>query len=85
MTKRRATGLIPRKGKILPRTTTGFVKILAPPFEPCPQCLQMNTDKVGRLFRVADERGPHLECDDCGYNGPATHFTVMTTPKDGTP
>jgi DNA-directed RNA polymerase subunit M/transcription elongation factor TFIIS len=46
----------------------GRVRILAPPCEACPKCGDMNHGEVGRLYRVADERGCHLECDTCGHD-----------------
>lgn len=57
---------IPPTVKTSPR---GYVKILAPPFEPCPKCGSLNTDKSGSVWRVAyadgDARG---ECDCCAYS-----------------
>ena len=47
--------------------TSGHVKILAPPFQACVKCGNMNRQDVGTLWRVADERGTHLECDACGH------------------
>jgi hypothetical protein len=44
------------------------VRILAPPFESCVKCGNMNNADAGTLFRVADERGAHLECDACGHD-----------------
>lgn len=47
----------------------GFtVRILAPPCERCPKCGNMNSQDAGTLYRVADERGAHLECDACGHD-----------------
>lgn len=46
----------------------GYIKILAPPYEACPKCGDMNGADVGRLWRVADERGCHLECETCGHD-----------------
>ena len=47
--------------------TSGYVKIPAPPFEACPHCQEMNTDRIFRVWRVADERGLHFECDSCSH------------------
>lgn len=34
----------------------------------CPKCGAENlTDRHHRVWRVSDERGPHLECDCCGH------------------
>lgn len=44
------------------------VRILAPPFERCPKCGNMSSADAGTLWRVADERGCHLECDACGHD-----------------
>lgn len=46
--------------------TSGHIKVLAPPFERCPKCGNMNNAETGTLWRVADERGCHQECDLCG-------------------
>lgn len=48
-------------------TPNGHVKIPAPPYEACPRCGEMNTDRKARVWRVADERGPHHECDVCAH------------------
>ena len=46
----------------------GYAKILAPPYEACPRCGDMSGDIIGRVWRVSDERGTHLECDSCGHD-----------------
>jgi hypothetical protein len=46
----------------------GYVRILAPPCDCCPKCGAMNTDRIGHVWRVADERGAHGECDICAHH-----------------
>jgi hypothetical protein len=46
----------------------GYVRILAPPCDSCPKCGTMNTDRIGHVWRVADERGAHGECDVCAHH-----------------
>lgn len=46
--------------------TSGHIKILAPPFDKCPHCGNMNNADSGSLWRIADERGAGLECSICG-------------------
>lgn len=48
----------------------GYVRIPSPPFEACPKCGEMNTPTVFRVFRVADERGLHGECEVCAHAWP---------------
>ena len=48
----------------------GYIKILAPPYEACPKCGEMNHADSGGLWRTADERGVHLDCDVCGTSMP---------------
>lgn len=42
------------------------IKLLAPPFEQCAKCGNMNSADGGTLWRVCDERGTAIECDICG-------------------
>lgn len=50
--------------------TGGYVAVPAPDVQPCPHCGAMNRPGVVYLTRVADERGHHLECSVCSYDGP---------------
>lgn len=50
--------------------TSGHIKVLAPPYEACAKCGNMNSADVGTLWRVADERGCTLQCDACGHCQP---------------
>lgn len=44
------------------------VRIAALPDEACPHCGASNpNDTQVTVWRVADERGPHLECDCCSH------------------
>lgn len=45
----------------------GYVRVLAPPFDVCPHCHESNTNTKGYVYRVADERGLHWECEACSY------------------
>jgi hypothetical protein len=49
-----------------PMRTSGYVKIPAPDIDLCQGCGASNHGKAIALWRVADERGPHVECDGCG-------------------
>lgn len=44
------------------------VRVPALPDEACNKCGAMNpNDRQASVWRVADERGLHLECDVCGH------------------
>jgi len=34
---------------------------------PCPKCHSTNYPRVTYVWRVQDERGPHLECTCCSH------------------
>jgi DNA-directed RNA polymerase subunit M/transcription elongation factor TFIIS len=36
--------------------------------EVCPKCGSANVGRKVRVWRVADERGPHHECDVCAHS-----------------
>ena len=45
---------------------SGYVRIPAPPYELCPKCGACNPDdRCVSVWRVADRRGSHAECDVC--------------------
>ncbi len=57
--------LNPNPKTIRPRYT-GHLKIPAAVVDPpCPKCGESNTETIYRVWRVADERGLHFECDTC--------------------
>jgi hypothetical protein len=37
--------------------------------EVCPKCGAANHDRAVSLWRVADERGLHWQCDCCSWSG----------------
>ena len=34
----------------------------------CPKCFAENIERVVHLYYVVDERGPHIECNQCTYS-----------------
>lgn len=60
-----------RPNRTTKTSALGWCKLLAPPFERCPKCGESNSPQIGGLWRVADERGMHFECEVCAYSGPA--------------
>ena len=62
----------------------GHYRIPAPPFEFCPHCKECNDDKRTRVWRVADERGLHRECDVCAHAWTDQHGEWAGIPARGT-
>lgn len=52
-------------GRLIRRRESGYVKIPAPPYEACPHCDAMNTDRKTIVWRISDYRGAGSECDNC--------------------
>lgn len=54
------------------------VRIPALVDEDCPKCNAGNTEHPPKyyVYRCADERGPHMECDQCGHEWRITHTPV---------
>lgn len=52
------------------KMTQGSVRVPAAPVDPpCPKCDAWNaTDRQHHVWRVADERGFHFECNVCGHD-----------------
>lgn len=44
------------------------VRIPAPDDQPCPKCHAVNRPGVEYVWRIADERGLHLECIVCAHS-----------------
>lgn len=44
------------------------VRIAALQDELCPKCCAENIGRKVYVWRVADERGPHFECDVCAHS-----------------
>lgn len=62
--------MLPNLMMIKNRSGRGCVRLLAPPYERCPKCGEMNSDVGGNLWRVVDERSVALECDICATRTP---------------
>jgi DNA-directed RNA polymerase subunit RPC12/RpoP len=48
-------------------TTPQQQPVPASPDYRCPKCFAENVDRVVHLWFVVDERGPHIECNQCTY------------------
>jgi hypothetical protein len=46
----------------------GYVRVPELPDVPCPRCSAANYDSAVSVWRVADERGLHKECEGCGHS-----------------
>ena len=47
---------------------SGYVRVPAPPYEVCDKCGAANHGRAETVWRVADARGSHKECDCCGHD-----------------
>jgi DNA-directed RNA polymerase subunit M/transcription elongation factor TFIIS len=55
------------------------VRIPALEDEACPKCGAVTLGKKVVVWRAADERGPHYECDACANSWSVTSNHVVTT------
>ena len=61
------------------RPSTVHIRIPALDDERCPHCGAENVGQKVYVWRAADERGPHLECDVCAKEFRMTQDGVIIT------
>lgn len=55
------------------------IRIAALSDEPCPKCGAVNPNDIQvSVWRCADERGCHFECDCCGYDWTTALWKIPT-------